>query len=68
MNEECNDLRTKHLDNSTVPWNIRGKTRNLKIIQCNMDTTKLKLEHNFAILQFSIKVKLWFEQVKLLPN
>ncbi|XP_071144717.1 uncharacterized protein [Mytilus edulis] len=25
MHEECNDLRTKHLDQSTIPWNIRAQ-------------------------------------------
>ncbi|VDI59786.1 Hypothetical predicted protein [Mytilus galloprovincialis] len=31
MEEECKELRSKHLDQSTVPWNIRGKDTKVQI-------------------------------------
>ncbi|CAG2233568.1 unnamed protein product [Mytilus edulis] len=31
MAEECQELRSKHLDQSTVPWNIRGKILDKKL-------------------------------------
>ncbi|XP_076075707.1 E3 ubiquitin-protein ligase DZIP3-like [Mytilus galloprovincialis] len=31
MEEECKELRAKHLDQSTVPWNIRGNTLDKKL-------------------------------------
>ncbi|XP_076088574.1 E3 ubiquitin-protein ligase DZIP3-like isoform X2 [Mytilus galloprovincialis] len=34
MDKECKDLRMKHLDQSTVPWNIRGQQTLLQFHNC----------------------------------
>lgn len=44
MLDECNELRTKILDPSTVPWNIKGKDEKLQTIYKSIGNTTYRIK------------------------
>lgn len=55
MAEECKDLRIKHLDQSTVPWNLKGKETNIEQIPIPWNVLKYQRLTIFSVFQWKIK-------------